>query len=213
MDMKTAIRNGDADTLRRLLIEDSSRGNELLRWGENDCILTHPLHYVSDMLFEGTLQKGKELPLVEALVQAGADLDFQRNREDGKKSDTPLIGAASLAAEEVGLRLLDAGARPELRGFFGEIALHWAALLGEHRLAERLISGSDLDLKDEKYNSTPLGWAVYGRYNPPTGNQGKQCEVAALLVSEGATVEPEWLESEQVRADTAMLAALRAGTI
>jgi uncharacterized protein len=213
MDMKTAIRNGDADSLRRLLIEDPSHSNELIRWGENDCVLTHPLHYVSDMLFEGALQKGKELPLVEALVQAGADLDFQRNREDGKKSDTPLIGAASLAAEEVGLRLLDAGARPELRGFFGEIALHWAALLGEHRLAERLISGSDLDLKDEKYNSTPLGWAVHGRYNPPTGNQGKQCEVAALLVSEGATVEPEWLESEQVRADTAMLAALRAGTI
>src|SRR5215831_15318542 len=77
------------------IIEDPSRGNELIRWGENDCTLTHPLHYVSDMLFDGTLQKGKELPLVEALIQAGANLDFQRNREDGKKSDTPLIGAAS----------------------------------------------------------------------------------------------------------------------
>ena len=164
MDVKTAIQNGDADSLRRLLIEDSSRANALLRWGENDCILTHPLHYVSDMLFEGALQKGKELPLVEALVQAGADLDFQRNREDGKKSDTPLIGAASLAAEEMGLRLLDAGARPELRGLFGETALHWVALLGEYRLAGRLIGASDIDLKDEKYNSTPLGWAVYGRF-------------------------------------------------
>ena len=209
MDVKTAIRNGDADTLRHLLIEDSSRANAFIAWGENDCILTHPLHYISDMLFEGTLQKGKELPLVEALIHAGAELDFQRSREDGKKSDTPLIGAASLAAEEVGLKLLDAGARPELRGLFGETALHWAALLGEHRLAERLIRGSDLDLKDEKYNSSPLGWAVYGRHNPPAGNQGKQCEVAALLVSAGATVEPEWLESEQVRADAAMLAALR----
>ena len=213
MDVKTAIRNGDVDTLRRLLIEDSSRANALLRWGENDCILTHPLHYVSDMLFEGALQKGKELPLVEALIQAGADPDFQRNHEDGKKSDTPLIGAASLAAEEVGLKLLEAGARPELRGLFGETALHWVALLGEYRLAKRLIGGSDIDLKDEKYNSTPLGWAVHGRYNPPAGNQGKQCEVAALLVSAGATVEPEWLESEQVCADAAMLAALRAGTL
>jgi ankyrin repeat protein len=165
------------------------------------------------MLFEGTLQKGKELPLVEALIQAGADLNFQRNREDGKKSDTPLIGAASLAAEEVGLRLLDAGARPELRGLFGETALHWAAMLGEYRLAGRLIGSCDIQLKDEKYNSTPLGWAVYGRYNPPAGNQGKQCEVAALLVSAGATVEPAWLESGQVRADAAMLAALRAGRV
>ena len=99
MDVKTAIRNGDADTLRRLLIEDPSRANALLHWGENDCVLTHPLHYVSDMLFEGTLQKGKDLPLVEVLIHAGADPDFQRTREDGKKSDTPLIGAASLAAE------------------------------------------------------------------------------------------------------------------
>ena len=213
MDLKTAIRNGDADALIRLLSEDPSQSNALIRWGKNEHILTHPLHYVSDMLFEGALKKGKELPLVEALIEAGADPDFQRNREDGKKSDTPLIGAASLAAEEVGLRLVDAGARPELRGLFGETALHWAALLGEYRLAGRLIGGSDIDLKDEKYNSSPLGWAVHGRYNPPAGNQGKQCEVAALLVSAGATVEPEWLESEQVRADTAMLDVLRAGTL
>src|SRR5207249_4331531 len=119
-----------------------------------------PLHYVSDMLFEGTLRKGKELPLIEALIQAGANLDFQRDREDGKMGDTPLIGAASLAAEGVGLRLLEAGARPELRGLFGETALHWAALLGEDRLVGKLIARSDLDLKDEKYNSSPLGWAV-----------------------------------------------------
>jgi hypothetical protein len=193
MDVKTAIRNGDAETLHRLLTEDASRANALIRWGKNDCILTHPLHYVSDMLFEGTLSKGKELPVVEALIEAGANVDFQRDREDGKKSDTPLIGAASLAAEEVGLRLLDAGARPELRGLFGETALHWAALLGEDRLAGRLIEGSDLDLKDEKYNSPPLGWAIHGLYNPPTGNQGRQREVAALLVSAGAKVESEWL--------------------
>lgn len=102
------------------------------------------------MLFDGSLQWGKELPLIEALVQAGADLNFQRAREDGRKSDSPLIGASSLGAEEVGLRLLDAGARPELRGLFRETALHWAALLGEDRLVERLIEGADLNLKDEK---------------------------------------------------------------
>jgi uncharacterized protein len=209
MDVKTAIRHGDAEALRVLLVEDASRANALVRWGVNDCVLTHPLHYVSDMLFDGTLKKGKELPLVEALIQAGADLDFQRNG----KGDTPLIGAASLAAEEVGLKLLDAGAKVQLRGLFGETALHWAALLGEDRLAGRLIEGSDLDLKDEKYNSPPLGWAIHGCYNPPAGNQGRQREVAALLMAAGATVESEWLESEQVRADPAMLAVLQAGTL
>lgn len=45
-------------------------------------------------------QKGKELSLVDALIQAGADLNFNK---DGK-SETSLIGAASLGAEDVGLR-------------------------------------------------------------------------------------------------------------
>jgi uncharacterized protein len=205
MDVKTAIRQGDAEALRVLLTEDASRANALVRWGANDCILTHPLHYVSDMLFDGTLKKGKELPLVEALIQAGADLDFQKNR----KGDTPLIGAASLAAEEVGLKLVDAGANVQLRGLFGETALHWAALLGEYRLAGRLIEGSDLNLRDEKYNSPPLGWAIHGCYNPPAGNQGRQRQVATLLIAAGARVESKWLESEQVRADSAMLAVLQ----
>jgi hypothetical protein len=190
MDMKTALQTGDAHALRQLLSEDSSRANTLIRWGTNDSMQTHPLHYVSDLLFEGKLQKGLELPLIDALIAARADLDFQRNG----KGDTPLIGAASLGAEDVGLRLLDAGAKPELRGLFGETALHWAALLGEDRLAERLIAGSDLNFKDEKYHSPPLGWAIHGWSNPPAGNQGRQRQVVMLLIAAGAKIEPEWLE-------------------
>src|SRR5882757_4919653 len=150
MDVKAAIDTGDAAALRRLLSEDSSRANELIRWGK---CLTHPLHYISDMLFSGTLQKGKDLPLVEALIQAGADLNFNK---DGK-SETPLIGAASLGAEDVGLGLLDAGARPDLRGLLGEPALQWAGLVGGDRRAVRLVRGSALALKVEKYSAPPLG--------------------------------------------------------
>ena len=108
MDVKTAIENGDSAALRRLLSEHPPRANELIRWGK---CLTHPLHYISDMLFAGTLQKGKELPLVDALIEAGSNLDFNN---DGK-GEAPLIGAASLGGEQVGIRLLDAGARPEVR--------------------------------------------------------------------------------------------------
>jgi len=202
MDVKAAIENGDSATLRRLLSEHPPRANELIRWGK---CLTHPLHYISDMLFAGTLQKGKELPLVDALIEAGSDLNF--NKEG--KSETPLIGAASLGGEEVGLRLLDAGARPEARGLFGETALHWAALLGEDRLVERLIPGSDLNLKDEKYNSPPSGWVIHGWSDPPAGNYGQQLDVVARLVAAGAKVDAKWLEDEKVRADHAMLSSLQ----
>jgi hypothetical protein len=208
MDVRTAIETADADALRQLLAENPLLANMLIRWGRNEHCLTHPLHYVSDMLFEGILQRGRELPLVEALIQAGADLNFQSDREDGKKSDSPLIGAASLGAEEVGIRLLEAGAKPELRGLSGETALHWAALLGEDRLAGTLIVGCDLNLRDEQYMSPPLGWAIHGWRNPPAGNRGKQLEVIALLVEAGAPVDPQWLEPEEAGADPVILSAL-----
>jgi ankyrin repeat protein len=190
-------------------MQESARANALIHWGDNDRIRTHPLHYISDMLFEGALEKGKELPLVDALIEAGADVDFHLNEE---KRETPLIGAASLGAEDVGLRLLTAGAAPHLRGMFGETALHWAALLGEDRLVGGLIAGADLTLKDERYNASPLGWAIHGWCNPPAGNHGRQREVVELLVAAGAGVKSEWLLSEKVRADPAMLAALRGGS-
>jgi hypothetical protein len=205
MNVNEAIRNGDAEALRQLLAENPTRANELIEWGNKKKCFTHPLHYISDMLFNGTLPRGKELPLVEALIQAGADSNFQK---DGK-GDTPLIGAASLGAEEVGLRLLDAGAKPEIRGLFGETALHWAALLGEDRLAKKLIPGSDVNLSDEKYNSPPLGWAIHGWCDPPAGNHDRQREVVALLVAAGARVQSDWLENEKVRTDPMMVASLR----
>jgi hypothetical protein len=207
LDVNAAIRHGDAEALRRLLADEPARANALIAWGGNNCPRTHPLHYVSDMLFEGTLQKGKELPVVDALLEAGADVDF---RADGKR-ETPLIGAASLGAEEVGIRLLDAGAQPHLRGQFGETALHWAAMLGEDRLAARLITGADVNLKDEEYKSSPLGWAIHGWCNPPAGNRGRHREVVILLVAAGAIVEPEWLTSEKTRAHPEIAAALAGG--
>ncbi len=202
--MKRAIEAGDADGVQRLLDEDPGRANELIEWGKRCEIRTHPLHYVSDMLFDGTLARGKEMPIVEALLAAGADCNHQ-----APNGETPLIGAASLGAEEVGLRLLDAGAKPDAKGVFDETALHWAATMGLQRLVARLIEGgADVNLKDTRYNSPPLGWALHGRFDSSPGDRGHHCEIVALLVAAGAKVEPEWLEDRKVRADANILAAL-----
>ena len=159
MDVRTALRTGNADELRRILLADPTQANALVAYADDCQRLTHhPLHYISDLVFNGVLPKGKELPLVEALLEAGSDVDFGK----GDRHETNLIGAASLGAEDVGLRLLDAGADPHARGNGGETALHWAALFGELRLVERLLDGANLELEDEQYHSTPLGWAVHG---------------------------------------------------
>ena len=210
MDVRTALRRGDAEKLRQILSADPAQANALVAYGENCQKLTHhPLHYISDLVFNGVLPKGKEMPLVEALLAAGSDVDFGK----GAKHETSLIGAASLGAEDVGLRLLDAGADPHARGNGGETALHWAALFGELRLVERLIEGANLELEDDQYHSTPLGWAMHSVCEPPTdnpANHGHQREVAALLVARGAKVRPEWLQEDAVRVDPQMLSILQA---
>jgi hypothetical protein len=202
--MKTAIATGDVAAVSSLLAEEPARANTLIEWGKNCEIRTHPLHFVSDMLFSGTLERGKEIPIVDILLAAGADINHQ-----SRNGETPLIGAASLGAEDVGLRLLEAGARPDAKGAFGETALHWAACLGLDRLVARLIQrGSDVNQKDARYNSPPLGWAIHGRFHSAPGSRRDFGKVVGLLVAAGATVESDWLADEQIRADSSIFSAL-----
>jgi hypothetical protein len=60
----------------RLLAEEPTRANKLIEWGKNCDIHTHPLHYVSDMLFNGNLERGNEMAIVDVLLAAGADCNF-----------------------------------------------------------------------------------------------------------------------------------------
>jgi hypothetical protein len=208
-DIKEAIHAGDVDELRELLAADRSRADALIRWGRNDCIGTHPLHYISDAIFEGILDRAKAVPLVDALLAAGSNVDFH---EPGK-GETPLMGAASLGAEEVGLRLLEAGAAVGSRGLFDETPLHWAANMGLHRLVRRMIeAGADVNAEDRKFQSSPLGWALHGWMETPAGERrGRHDEVVRQLVAAGARVKSEWLESKEIQARPEVIAALTSG--
>ncbi len=209
-DIKEAIHAGDVDRLRELLAADRSRANALIRWGKNDCIGTHPLHYISDAIFEGILDRAKAVPLVDALLAAGSNVDFH---EPGK-GETPLMGAASLGAEDVGLRLLDAGAAIGIHGLFDETPLHWAANMGLHRLVRRMIeAGADVNAEDRKFQSSPLGWALHGwMETPPEERRGQHDQVVRQLVAAGAQVKSEWLESKEIQARPEVVAALSSQT-
>jgi uncharacterized protein len=206
-DVKWAIHAGDAKLLRDLLAADRSRANALIQWGRNDCISTHPLHYVSDAIFEGALDKHNAIPLVDALIEAGSDVNFHKPGD----GETPLMGAASLGAEEVGVRLLDAGATIDIRGAFDETPLHWAATMGLHRLVRRMIEkGADVNAEDRKYQSSPLGWALHGWMDlPPEERRGRHDEVVRQLIAAGAKVRQEWLDSPEMQARPEVAAALR----
>jgi ankyrin repeat protein len=100
----------------------------------------------------------------------------------------------------------------------GETSLHWAAYGGHVEIVKSLLArNAPVDVKDESYGASPVGWALHGWCNPPSGaNRDSYYEVVALLVSRGAPVDPEWLENEEDRradgkppTDPRMLASLR----
>lgn len=175
--VKITIDTGNLSALRQALAEHPTGADTPIAWGERDKNRTHPLHYVSDKVFTGALTISTALALVEVLLEAGANVN-------GNPSDneTPLLGAASLNAEDIGIRLLEAGANPNATGTGGETALHWAAHQGLHRLVARLLeAGADITIKDKRYNATPLEWAEHGRDNPSIGGSSGHDKVIALL--------------------------------
>ena len=96
----------------------------------------------------------------------------------------------------------------------GETGLHWAAYGGHADIVKLLLQQqAPINVKDERYNSTPLGWALHGwLYPPPEAGRRNHYQVVALLVAAGATVDQQWLENSaegrKVRGDPRMRAAL-----
>ena len=220
MNIRTAIETGDVTALRKLLAVNPNAANEHVVWGVEKDIRTHPLHFVSDKLFDGTLDRNREadiaVGLIDALVEEGADLNhFQADESRGEpKCETPLNGAASLGAQEVGIRLIDAGAHTGAINLLGETSLHWAASLGLDRLVARILRAEVLDhvsihVRDSNWDATPLGWAIHGWFNSPPGSAGRHHEVVVALVRAGAEVETEWLLDQAIQADPAKVVALQ----
>ena len=59
--------------------------------------------------------------------------------------------------------LLNRGADPDARGYFGASALHWAAINGHEDVVQLLLeAGADRHLRDPEFDATPAGWAREG---------------------------------------------------
>jgi hypothetical protein len=94
----------------------------------------------------------------------------------------------------------------------GQTGLHWAACNAHVDTVKLLLERqAPVDANDETWGNTPLGWALFAWADKASGGtRERYYEVVALLVAAGAVVEPEWLADKEVRADSSMMAALRA---
>jgi ankyrin repeat protein len=168
------------------------------------------------------------------LAKRGARLDLEGAAGVGQlnvvkgffKKDGSLKASATTAQLESGFMwaceygrsqvvafLLEKGVRIDARPH-GETGLHWAAYGGHAAVVKLLLQRkAPLDVKDKRYDNTPLGWALHGwLYPPPEAKRGNHLKVVALLVAAGATMDRQWLkngeEAQRIRADPRMLAAL-----
>jgi ankyrin repeat protein len=95
----------------------------------------------------------------------------------------------------------------------GETGLHQAAYGGHADIVDLLLERqAPLDIKDERFGGTPLGWALHGWcYPPPEAKRARHHEVVARLIAAGAgpAKNLDRLQVKKLRADARMRAALR----
>ncbi len=122
-----------------------------------------------------------KLDTVKSILASGGDLSAHRRRgapespDDHWPADSAhirgdvlsdaMFAAARNGRTEVVEHLLDHGAVVDAKGVFGATGLHWAAINGHRKTVELLIArGADLTIRDERFDSTPEGWANEGGY-------------------------------------------------
>jgi ankyrin repeat protein len=101
----------------------------------------------------------------------------------------------------------------------GQTGLHWAAYGGHAETVALLLErGAPVDVKDDRFDSTPLEWALFAwGQTPPRGGAESYYEVIRRLARSGASLDPNWGRGDRQReralarvlSDVRMASALR----
>ena len=153
---------------------------------------------------------GVQIPLMECLLDAGASPDGLAGR------GARLAQYGRMSAVEL---LLQKGVLVDTElPHHRQTGLHWAAYNGHAGVVKLLLDWRAMvNAKDEWFDGTPLGWALYGWADPaPEARSGWFYDVVELLVGAGGTVDPAWLADpdrerplvEKIHADARMRTAL-----
>lgn len=183
-EIKKLIESLDYKELHKQLSENPSLANKGISFDKNNPALAHPLHRICDGVIHGVYSDAQATELAGIFLEHGSNINGFGLLE---KKDTPLIAAASLHAEKVGILYTDRGAAIHHAGTHGGTALHWAAWTGRDNLVDKLIrAGADIHKKCIDFKSTPLLWAVHGYTFGGGQNRHHQIECVHLLLEAGA---------------------------
>lgn len=188
-EVKKRIEAKDYHGLSQLLAKHPHLANEgiTIPYDPFCTAKAHPLHRICDGVMARKLTEDEAIRLAAILLDKGANIDGDKHKGEG----TPLLAAASLHAEQVGIFYIDQGADVHYtyeKG--GASALHWAAFCGRDRLVERIIqAGAATDEPDTEHNSTPLAWALHALMTNDTRNAHHQMDCIKLLLKAGAAMQ------------------------
>lgn len=179
------VTQGDFQQLRAALEADPSLSNAGVPCRDNQPEMKgHPLHRICDVVFAGAVTDEKAIEIAKILLEFGADIDGYKSSGD---QNTPLIAAASLHAEKLGIFYIEQGADIFYADHDGATALHWAAFCGRDELVAALIAkGANINQQDTTFNSTSIGWAVHTLTPSDSRNQHHQINCIHLLLNAGA---------------------------
>lgn len=180
---RNLLKKTDIEGLAALLAEHPHLANEPIPLDDNPA-KAHPLHRICDGVFSGTYTDKQAAKMAKLLLTFDANVDGNSTKE---QIDTPLIAAASLHADEVGILYIDHGANIQHTGCHGGTALHWAAWCGRDRLVSRLIKEkAEVNKRCVDFASTPLLWAVHGYTYGGNENRHNQIDCVRMLLGAGA---------------------------
>ncbi len=184
LSIKRLIENGDYKELRQALSKNPDLANKGISLDDANTPEAHPLHRICDAVFFKKITDDEAVEVAKIFLEYGAHVDGYELKE---KQDSPLIAAASLHAEKVGLYYIQKGANIHHAGCSGGTALHWASWCGRNKLVKELIDRhADINKKCIDYGATPLGWAVHGYKYGGESNRHYQIECVKLLIEAGA---------------------------
>src|SRR2546425_11972850 len=95
MDVKAAIDASDVASIERILASDPQQANALVRWVDSREHLTHPLHYVCDKVFGGTLTSDQG----SGLEEEEGNLDCTETRGGIQRVAVPVIDIGTSGQE------------------------------------------------------------------------------------------------------------------
>lgn len=192
--VKKLVEQKDTDGLRKMLAENPSLANEgiTIPYDLFCRIKAHPLHRICDAVFAHKMTDEEAITLAKIFLEFGADIN-------GYNDGSPLLAAASLHAEQLGIFYIDNGANIDITDKNDNAsALHWAAFCGRDKLVDKLIkSNAVLDEPDKTYQSTPLGWAIHCLSSNDEGNKQNQLACIKLLIQAGADIKKLSVETKE----------------